>query len=143
MEYVSTLFRGLEKEMDDAMADLMDRSGSITPNAEGETQVLKRYEQLGEGALNSTEVELKDESDKKSCKSSKKCGSKEPLPLLTSTQIQMAKNLNTLPQLQKKLVFIDNVMNSHAAIIARDAQRWKDQERGLGVVRCWADGFEL
>lgn len=64
-------------------------------------------------------------------------------PKLTDSQKQMADSLNALPQLKKKLVYIDGVVNSHAVIIARDMKRFKFHERGLGVVREWAHSFVL
>jgi len=64
-------------------------------------------------------------------------------PKLTDSQRRMAESLNALPRLKKKLVYIDGVLNSHAVIIARDMKRFKFHERGLGVVREWADSFVL
>lgn len=136
MEYLKTLFRGLEKEMDDAVADLMDRSGSMTPDPN--TTVLTKKDSSSAGHDSKALP-----TSTSSPASSKDCSKSKDDPLLTPVQITMAKQLNTIPHLKKKLVFIDNVMNSHGAIIARDARRFKDQERGMGVVRCWADGFEV
>ena len=46
-----------------------------------------------------------------------------------------------LPGLKKELVFIKQVRNSHAVIIARDVKRFPGHKDGEGVLRHWADHF--
>ncbi|KAF8323474.1 putative serine esterase-domain-containing protein [Cantharellus anzutake] len=64
-------------------------------------------------------------------------------PRLTPLQLQMAMNLNSIPQLKKKLAYIDGVVNSHAVIISRDVKRFEVHKKGRGVVRNWAESFVL
>jgi len=69
-------------------------------------------------------------------------GSKET-PRVTPAQRRMAASLNALPQLKKELVFIPDVRNSHATIIARDVQNFEFHRIGEGVLRHWADAFVM
>jgi hypothetical protein len=69
-------------------------------------------------------------------------GSKET-PRVTAAQRRMAASLNALPQLKKELVFIPDVRNSHATIIARDVQNYEFHRIGEGVLRHWADAFVM
>ena len=69
-------------------------------------------------------------------------GSKET-PRVTAAQRRMAASLNALPQLKKELVFIPDVRNSHATIIARDVQNVEFHRIGEGVLRHWADAFVM
>lgn len=62
---------------------------------------------------------------------------------LTPLQRRMAKHLNTLPRFEKKLAFIDLVLNSHAVVVARDVKRFAFHERGHGVLRHLADHMVL
>ncbi|TDL21805.1 DUF676-domain-containing protein [Rickenella mellea] len=64
-------------------------------------------------------------------------------PLLTPRQHAMVLSLNALPRLKKHLVFIHPVRNAHAPIVCRDVKRFPAHTRGEGVVRHWADHFEL
>lgn len=64
-------------------------------------------------------------------------------PQLSPSQLQMAASLNSIPHLKKKLAYIDDVVNSHPVIIVRDAKKFKHHVRGMGVLRDWAESFEL
>jgi hypothetical protein len=64
-------------------------------------------------------------------------------PVLNATQLEIAAKLNTLPQLEKKLVCIEPARNSHAIIVARDPTNFAWHVEGWGVIRCWADSFEV
>jgi hypothetical protein len=64
-------------------------------------------------------------------------------PILSSTQREMAAHLNALPQLEKKIAFIHPWRNSHAIIVARDPENYAWHREGWGVIRCWADAFEV
>lgn len=66
-----------------------------------------------------------------------------PAPALTPLQRSMAKSLNRIPGLEKKLAFLDLGHNSHATIISRDIRRFPMHKLGEGVIRHWADSFEL
>ena len=64
-------------------------------------------------------------------------------PKLSSSQLRMAASLNSIPHLKKKLAFIDEVVNSHPVIVAREMKRFKNHAKGMGVVRDWAESFQL
>jgi hypothetical protein len=64
-------------------------------------------------------------------------------PLLTSGQLQAIENLNKIPQMKKEQVFFEGVRNSHAIIVCRDPKMFKHHLEGEGVLRHWADHFEL
>ena len=64
-------------------------------------------------------------------------------PRVTPAQRRMAAGLNALPQLKKERVFIPDVRNSHATIIARDIQNFEFHKIGEGVLRHWADAFVM
>ncbi|KAG1808683.1 putative serine esterase-domain-containing protein [Suillus subaureus] len=75
----------------------------------------------------------------------KKSRSKPPpyQPLLTPGQLQCIENLNKIPQLKKERAFFEGVRNSHAMIVCRDPKMFKQHLEGEGVLRHWADHFEL
>ena len=62
---------------------------------------------------------------------------------MTDGQRRMVKTLNSLPGLEKRLAFIDLVLNSHAIIIARDVKTFSFHSRGHGVLRHLADHLVL
>lgn len=62
---------------------------------------------------------------------------------LSDLQLKIIKNLNTLPNLRKKLAFIHPVLNSHAVIIARDVQRFPHHTEGHSVLKHLADSLVL
>jgi hypothetical protein len=64
-------------------------------------------------------------------------------PSLTPLQLQLIEHLNSLTGLQKEMAFIHPVVNSHASIICRDVKRFKANKIGEGVIKHWANGFEL
>jgi len=63
-------------------------------------------------------------------------------PIITPLQRKMAASLNELP-IEKKLAYIREVRNSHAVIICRDVKRFEVHRKGEGVLRHWADSFDL
>ncbi|KAF8448973.1 putative serine esterase-domain-containing protein [Boletus edulis BED1] len=63
--------------------------------------------------------------------------------LLSPVQRRCIQNLNKIPQLQKERAFFVDVLNSHAMIVCRDVKRFKLHLEGEGVLRHWADHFEL
>jgi hypothetical protein len=65
------------------------------------------------------------------------------VPRVTAAQRRMITCLNALPQLKKELVYIPDVRNSHATIIARDVQNFEFHKIGEGVLRHWADTFVI
>ncbi|KAF8311489.1 DUF676-domain-containing protein [Clavulina sp. PMI_390] len=70
-------------------------------------------------------------------------------PQLSAAQVKMAANLNSLPHLKKKLVYIisnplnETAAHAHAVVVARDLTRFETHRAGLGVLRCWRDEFVL
>jgi hypothetical protein len=68
----------------------------------------------------------------------------EVQPTFTASQKKMIKNLNSLPNLKKTLVYLDNLTNSHGTIVARDLKHFPEQhKRGHGGIHHWADHFIL
>lgn len=73
-------------------------------------------------------------------------------PYLSPVQVKMAASLNALPQLKKQLVYItggvgpdgtqENDAHGHAIVVARDLKN-PTHQKGLGVVRHWADHFVM
>lgn len=64
-------------------------------------------------------------------------------PRVTPAQRRMAASLNALVQLKKELVYLPDMRNSHATIIARDVQNFDFHRIGEGVLRHWADAFVM
>ncbi|KAF8845086.1 DUF676-domain-containing protein [Paxillus ammoniavirescens] len=64
-------------------------------------------------------------------------------PLLTPVQLRCIENLNKIPQLKKERAFFTNVRNSHAMVVCRDPKKFKFHLEGEGLLRHWADQFEL
>lgn len=62
---------------------------------------------------------------------------------LSPVQRRCIQNLNRIPQLQKERAFFEGVLNTHAMIVCRDVKRFKFHLEGEGVLRHWADHFEL
>jgi hypothetical protein len=64
-------------------------------------------------------------------------------PRISTAQRKMVAALNSLPQLKKERVYIPNMRNSHATIVARDVTRFEFHKIGEGVLRHWADAFVM
>ncbi|KIJ20914.1 hypothetical protein PAXINDRAFT_125466 [Paxillus involutus ATCC 200175] len=64
-------------------------------------------------------------------------------PLLTPVQLRCIENLNKIPQLKKECAFFTGVRNSHAMVVCRDPKKFKFHLEGEGLLRHWADQFEL
>jgi len=62
--------------------------------------------------------------------------------LLTGEQEKMVRSLNAIPNLKKYRVFFAEVRNSHAIIISRDPRRFEIHEKGVEILRHWAERFE-
>ena len=62
--------------------------------------------------------------------------------LLTEEQEKMVRSLNTIPNMKKYRAFFAEVMNSHAIIISRDPRRFEIHEKGVEILRHWAERFE-
>ena len=66
-----------------------------------------------------------------------------PNSLLSEEQKKMVRSLNTIPNMKKYRVFFTEVRNSHAIIISRDPRRFKIHDKGVEVLKHWADRFDL
>jgi len=64
-------------------------------------------------------------------------------PILSNSQKKMVANLNTLPNLKKRVAFIHPEINTHGVIICREEKRFESQKAGRGVLRHWRDNFQL
>ncbi|KAI0792156.1 DUF676-domain-containing protein [Abortiporus biennis] len=126
----------LEKSIEDAAVDLFDDPGSNQPST------------IPEPVLDSTSQETlssPEASSKKACRITSRGSEKEKKQKngaqLTEVQLKIIASLNSLPNLKKQLAFIDNVLNSHAVIVARDTKKFEHHTRGYGVLRHLADNF--
>lgn len=141
---VHTLAR-LEREMETAMVGLIDNPGTAPSSPPRTPPASDHDSELGLGAG------LSADADETLGKESKVMlglhpSATPPAPeqqhvMLTELQLKLVRTLNTLPHLQKTLVFIHPVRNSHAVIISRDVKRFEAHRRGEGVLRHWADHF--
>ncbi|KAJ7043596.1 DUF676-domain-containing protein [Mycena alexandri] len=104
----------LERQMEEAVVDLIENEGAAEMQADPERAVDKRHE-----------PKLPQEQ-----------------PILTPTQRSIAASLNRLP-IKKERAFFPNVRNSHAIIICRDVKNFEMHREGAGVVRHWATSFIL
>ncbi|KAG8951940.1 hypothetical protein FRC03_012300, partial [Tulasnella sp. 419] len=133
------LFRTVERDMEDVVVEMMDAEGPVTddpyPPPPSPTSLLKP--QLGNENQDQKlyPVSLPPWSDQ--------FDKPEDQPSLSDAQKRMISNLNTIPHLKKHFVFIDNVRNSHATIVCRDIKAFSFHRRGEGVLRHYADHFEL
>lgn len=134
----------LEKGMEDAVVDIMDEpgteydspsmlSGASTPATDSSMFQPFTHEGNENQASYTKSAQTVTKSDAKKSKQ----------PQFTATQLLMLDNLNSLPQLKKFFAFIDNVRNAHSVIVSRDVKNFPFHQRGEGVIRHWADHFEV
>lgn len=129
----------LEKQMEDVVVDYMDDPDSLVarstdaavPAGPSSSTTLTDPEQGAE--IVPTPKWKKEKGQGKSKGKAK----------LSDVQLVMIKNLNTLPNLRKKLAFIHPVMNAHAVVIARDVKGFPHHKEGHGVLKHLADGLIL
>jgi hypothetical protein len=120
------ILANLEKQVEDAVADLIDNP---SPDSDAESQQIIKPQ-----ARSLPPVSVRADDDQKA---------PPPPQILTPLQLKIAASLNTLPHLKKERAFIQRVRNSHAVIVCRDVKRFPVHRAGEGVVRYWADQFEL
>ncbi|KAG7444914.1 lipid particle protein [Guyanagaster necrorhizus] len=108
------LLSDLERQVEDAVADVIDDPGTTS----------------------SSKNILPEKGKRKTSTSS------EPKAMLSPLQQELVHSLNTLP-IKKELVYLDIGHNSHATIISRDIKRFEIHRLGQGVIKHWADSFVL
>lgn len=133
------LLRRLEKEMDDAVADMVD--------SPGDPQLTEQPADM----ISSGETTPAESSGGQSSKDPVACSLKsksksEPgdknVPMLKPSQKHIVKTLNSqLTQMKKYTAYIHPIRNSHASIISRDVANFDFHRLGEGVLRHWADEF--
>jgi len=143
-EYLRTFYRGLDKGMDDVVTDLLDRS--LSPDVEGTTTTPASEPDSGGVSASSSTTAVQDLIEEMPTETKRRVKTRRPR--LTPLQLEMAKSLNEIPHLKKKLAYIDTGpegvrINSHAIIVSRDSKKFPIHEKGMGVVRNWADSFVL
>ena len=114
------ILHSIEKEVDDVVADMLD-----DPQLTSETQ----------SSSSESESDVQGRAPRTAATSTP--------PILTDAQQRIIATINSLPQLQKHFAFIHPVMNSHAVIVSRDVKRFEGHRKGEGVLRHWADRFQL
>lgn len=135
------VLEALEKQMADTVVDLMDdpEDSSLTPisssppsesgSRSGTPPIKDKPKTRPRGRSLSVSLAVKE--------------TKPQHPSLTPLQLQLIEQLNSLQGLQKETAFIDPVVNSHGIIVCRDVKRFKAHKDGEGVIRHWANRFEL
>lgn len=118
------MLHSIEKEVDDVVADILDdpQQSSEPQSSESESESNMKVQAQAQAQAPMPSIGQPD---------------------LTPTQHRIIASLNLLPQLKKHFAFIHPVMNSHAVIVSRDVKRFEVHRRGEGVLRHWADRFEL
>lgn len=96
-----------------------------------------------EAQINGTRKELKANGDADSTASSLLASRAREKSFLTEAQKKMVKSLNTIPNMKKYRAFFAEVRNSHAIIISRDPRRFEIHEKGVEILRHWAERFEI
>jgi hypothetical protein len=117
------LLRSIEKEVDDAVAGMLE-----APPVTSETQL--------------SDSETPSPTSERQISTPVTPDTSSP-PVLTETQHKIIASINSLPQLEKHFAFIHPVLNAHAVIISRDVKRFDAHRKGEGILRHWADRFEL
>lgn len=143
-------FARFESEMERAVIDAIednqgghpDRDDSQAQQTNGLSTSAKQNGH--DDGISSEPPTSKIEAEPKS-NSKKERKPKQPIgqPVLSAAQLAMVDHLNTIPQLTKHMVYIDNIRNSHATIVARDVKNYEFHKRGWAVLRHLADGFVL
>ena len=130
---------GLEKHIEDAVADLVNDPGHPTSGSSAPgTSPFPSSSPSNSPPDTGTAVDKPQE--KKHTKKTREA-TESPKAQLSDLQRQMVVHLNALPNLKKELAFFDPTTNSHAVIVARDVKRYKYHEQGWGVLRHLADHF--
>ncbi|KAI0642455.1 DUF676-domain-containing protein [Trametes meyenii] len=141
----------LEREVEDAVADIFDNAGKSATNPSVSEPILavpvSTSTSTPLSASTSRSGSASPGSDLKLAAAVEASttvapeGQHGPVLALNETQRKLVAWLNTLPGLKKELVFIHPVRNSHAVIISRDVKRFSSHRQGEGVLRHWADHF--
>lgn len=116
-----------------ARIKLLEKDAS---NSEKLVHILAQLERQVEDAV----VDFIDDPDPSPAQLKKKPSPEHPI--LTPLQRKIAASLNKLP-IEKKLTYIRGVRNAHAVIVCRDVKRFEAHRVGEGVLRNWADSFDL
>lgn len=116
----------IERQVEDTVVEMIDDSGEVVPSSAST---------LAASPALAADVGLSAAKGQEA----KAATAEKPHVTLSPLQHKLVKWLNSIPQLEKELVWIDPVRNSHAVIIARDITRFPDQQIGEGVLRHWAD----
>jgi hypothetical protein len=130
------VLEALEKQIADTVVDLVDdpEDSSLTPDSSSPPS---------ESGSRPGTPAMKAKPKTRPRRRSIAKETKPQHPRLTLLQLQLIEHLNSLKGLQKETAFIDPTVNSHGTIVCRDVKRFKIHKIGEGVVRHWANGFEL
>lgn len=156
------VLRKLEKDMEDAVADMIDETGEtehveigLTRTSSDPTNGSKRHKKhkmFSCSTRASPEPEPNPESEPHSEMPSRSASPSQtaldipngPLkPILLPVQREIIASLNTLPNLKKYVAYFPGLMNAHAVIVCRDVKRFEIHRKGEGVLNHWADHFVL
>lgn len=126
---------------------LLEQSSAAAAAEDGEGGRFLHMLREIDNEMGSVLAELVDEPGTASAADAKGATTLEELdkeqPILTRDQKAMAGALNAIPQLNKHLVYIPDVINSHAVIVSRDVVNFPLHKLGEGVIRHFADHMDL
>ncbi|KAM0793709.1 hypothetical protein ACM66B_001134 [Microbotryomycetes sp. NB124-2] len=147
---------GVQKDADEqrrfkqhpGLADLASYGGSDTPpfaRSLGPTTTSSRLADVGKVGQYDSNVDGAAARPESTSPSQPQAPSGESVatdPVLSSAQLAMIHNLNSIPHLTKHFVYLPHARNSHGAMIARDLS-WPQHHQGKKVVESWARHFQL
>lgn len=132
------MLRRLEKDVEDAVVDLMDEPGVQSDTRPGSPAPSPSTAQ---GAHSRTRPRSASNAPFSEHPTP---GAVSPTqPELSAVQKQSIHSMNALPKLTKYMAYFPDVRNAHALLVCRDVQRFPSHRRGEGVLRHWVDHFEL
>ena len=131
------IFSNLENRMENAMVGVAHDVAEIGVNAP-----VSQEEQKTALAANS-KLEANDSANSTANTKPPITSQAREKSLLTEEQEKMVRSLNAIPNMKKYRAFFTEVRNSHAILISRDPRRFEIHEKGVEVLRHWAERFEL
>lgn len=130
------IFSELGDRMENAMVNVAHDVAEVGVNTP-----ISREEQIGTVASN-RRLETNGNADSPANAKPPLISKAREKSLLTEEQQKMVRALNAIPNMKKYRVFFAGVRNSHAMIISRDP-RFAIHEKGIEVLKHWAERFEL
>jgi hypothetical protein len=135
------VLQALEKQMADTVVELVDDPDDLTPDSSSPPS---ESNSRPNSPPITAKAKAKPRSRRRSISVSLSAKDTKPQqPNLTSLQLTIIEQLNSLEDLKKESAFIHPVANAHAPIISRHVKRFKSHKIGEGVIKHWANVFVL